>query len=77
MANQASELMGKMRLASSTLQAGADLADEIWQEGEVMISPLQAAELANIVQAFHEFVNRIETVVDRFSSVAESRRPTP
>lgn len=69
------EVMGKMRLAATTLAAARDTLTEAWEDGEVMLSPVKSAELRKIAVEMSESFADLKPVVDNFTRVAGERVP--
>lgn len=68
------ELMGDMRIASSTVQKARDTLIEVWEGGEAMLPPVKAAELAKIVGTMKQSIAQMEPIVLEFAALATRRQ---
>lgn len=69
------ELMGDMRIASTTMQKARDTLTEVWEGGEAMLTPIKAAELTSILAEMKRSIKVMDAVVLEFADLAARRAP--
>lgn len=67
------EVMGKMRLANTTLGSAAIEMEDAYENSDVMLTPAKAEELAKIVGEMEASLARIKPVVAEFSALGARR----
>lgn len=74
MNNPEQELMGKMRIAHTTVQTARDCAREVYEDTDAMISPLKVDEMVRILSDLKVFLVEIEPIAKEFQDLATRRR---
>ncbi len=73
--NETSEVVGKIRSAATTVSAAANIACEVWEAGEAMLTPQKVKEVEACMREIAAALERLSPVVDNFARVAGQRKP--
>lgn len=69
-----SDAIGFIRHAAMMLARGATQIKEEWDDGEVILSPQQTAELNLLLRDLRKYTSRVSEVARKFDRVTESRK---
>lgn len=72
--NPESELMGKVRMANTVVQAARDLMFDVYEDGETMLSPSKAEEIVCIMQTIETALSSMKPLVEEFRAIGARRK---